>query len=379
MLSLGFQTTIELYNTKCELMKKPDNQNINDFSYVPGVHAENDVIWIQFPYSTEKIKVLKTRAKPFWSRTQKCWYVKDTASARKLFKLEPKYIGAQLQKEIIGSNSLAFNRYIAQLKLKAYSENTIKTYAGEFAQLLKVLKSHPVEELDTEKIRSYFLYCINTVKLSENTIHSRINAVKFYFEQVLHREKFFIEVPRPKKPSILPKALSQNDVKKMLNALENPKHRLLLKMCYGMGLRVSELVNLKIEDIDSKRMQVCIQQSKGKKDRYVILPESVLSEMRNYYHEYKPQTWFFEGRNAQQYSVRSAQLVFKDAMKKAGLTKKIGIHSLRHSYATHLIEQGTDIRFVQDLLGHNDIKTTMIYTSLTDNKKRMIKSPLDSL
>ena len=206
-----------------------------------------------------------------------------------------------------------------------------------------------------------------------------MNAVKFYFEQVLYRERFFMDIPRPKKPSILPKAISTHDIKKMLKTIENKKHLLLLKMCYGMGLRVSELVHLKITDIDSKRMQVLICAGKGKKDRYVVLPQSVLEELRAYYKEYRPKTYLFEGQNGAQYSVRSVQQVFKNAMKKANINKRVGVHSLRHSYATHLIEQGTDIRFVQDLLGHKDIKTTMIYTGLTDAAKRKIISPLDHL
>ncbi|MFA5557817.1 MAG: tyrosine-type recombinase/integrase, partial [Flavobacteriaceae bacterium] len=264
-------------------------------------------------------------------------------------------------------------------KLKGYSPNTIRCYTTEFSQLLKTLKSYPVNQLSTDKLRGYFLYCINTLKLSENMIHSRMNAIKFYFEQVLNNEKFFMDIPRPKKPSLLPKALSTHDIKKMLGTIDNQKHELLLKMTYGMGLRVSELVNLKITDIDSKRMQVLISQSKGKKDRYVNLPKSVLDLLRKYYLQYKPKYYLFEGQYGGQYSVRSVQAVFKKAMQKAKINKKIGVHSLRHSYATHLIEQGTDIRFVQELLGHKEIKTTMIYTGLTDITKRKIKSPLDNL
>lgn len=187
-----------------------------------------------------------------------------------------------------------------------------------------------------------------------------------------------MEIPRPKRPSILPKALFTSDIKKMFGALDNPKHQLLLKMCYGMGLRISELVSLKITDIDSGRMQVLVSQGKGKKDRYVVLPESVLEELRAYYLMYKPDNYLFEGQRGGQYSVRSVQQVFKNAMRKAKINKKVGVHSLRHSYATHLGEQGVDIRFIQDLLGNNDIKTT-IYTKLTDQAKRKIKSPLDQL
>ncbi len=146
-----------------------------------------------------------------------------------------------------------------------------------------------------------------------------------------------------------------------------------------MGLRVSEIVNIKIEDIDSENMRVLIRGAKGKKDRYTNLPVSVLEPMREYYKMFKPSQWLFEGQYGGQYALRSVQAVFKNAMKKAKINKTIGIHGLRHSYATHLIESGADIRFIKDLLGHNSIKTTQIYTHVTDISKSQIKSPLDSL
>ncbi len=359
-----------------EIIQPFDHRN---YVFEPGQHNGKEVIWISFPYNKNLILYLKNNTKASWSQSNKKWYVPDNAHYRKLFGLEIKNNTESTIKSISVVNQNAFIKYVNHLKLRGYSPNTIKTYSNEFAQLLKTINNHPVDDLTPEKLRSFFLYCINTLKLSDNLIHSRINAVKFYFEQVLKREKMFLDIPRPKKPSILPKAISTQDIKKMLLVSDNIKHQLLLKMCYGMGLRVSELVNLKITDIDSKRMQVLISQSKGKKDRYIILPESILDQLRIYYLEYKPNDYLFEGQNGGQYSVRSVQQVFKNAMKKAKINKKVGIHSLRHSYATHLIEQGTDIRFVQELLGHKNIKTTMIYTGLTDQAKRKIKSPLDSL
>jgi integrase/recombinase XerD len=349
------------------------------YTFTLGEHQNKNVIWIDFSYQKQWVDYLKANTKARWSSSQKKWHVPDTDFYRNLFGLSPKTIGKRALSQIDPVNQPAFQTYIDQLKLKGYSPNTIRCYTTEFSQLLKTLKSYPVNQLSTDKLRGYFLYCINTLKLSENMIHSRMNAIKFYFEQVLNNEKFFMDIPRPKKPSLLPKALSTHDIKKMLGTIDNQKHELLLKMTYGMGLRVSELVNLKITDIDSKRMQVLISQSKGKKDRYVNLPESVLDLLRKYYLQYKPKYYLFEGQYGGQYSVRSVQAVFKKAMQKAKINKKIGVHSLRHSYATHLIEQGTDIRFVQELLGHNDIKTTMVYTGLTDQTKRNIKSPLDNL
>ena len=153
----------------------------------------------------------------------------------------------------------------------------------------------------------------------------------------------------------------------------------MLKLCYGMGLRVSEIVNLKITDIDSKNMQVLIEKSKGKKDRYANLPLSILEQLRVYFKEYTPKKYLFEGQYGDQYSIRSAQQVFKDALQKAKINKDVGIHSLRHSFATHLLEAGTDVTFIQQLLGHNDLKTTLRYTHVSKKNLKNIKSPLDSI
>jgi site-specific recombinase XerD len=163
------------------------------------------------------------------------------------------------------------------LILKGYSPSTIKTYSVELSQLLYLLKDVPVDSLTPERVRGYLLYCHNELKLSENAIHSRMNAIKFYFEQVLHRDKmFFKDIPRPKKKAMLPKAIDKKDVAKIFSQVENPKHVLMLKLCYGMGLRVSEIVKLKIENIDSKSMQVHLEAAKGKKDRYVTLIQKLM-------------------------------------------------------------------------------------------------------
>ncbi|MEO7175019.1 MAG: tyrosine-type recombinase/integrase, partial [Saprospiraceae bacterium] len=226
---------------------------------------------------------------------------------------------------------------------------------------------------------SYFLYCHKDLKLSENQIHSRMNAVKFYFEKVLHQERMFFDIPRPKKPALLPKSLNVEEVKKLFSVTQNNKHRLLLRLCYGMGLRVSEIVNLQNSDIDIHALKVRIHRGKGKKDRYVNLPHSVTEDLQIYHQEYKTKDFLFEGQYGGQYSVRSAQLVFKEAMKKAKITKQIGIHGLRHSYATHLLEFGTDISLIQKLLGHNDIRTTLLYTKVSDRVLSKVISPLDKI
>lgn len=349
-------------------------------AYELGFHQDQAVIFIRFEYNAQLIERLKKLAGVRWSPTQKAWYVRDTVSFREKFGLPPKsVIGKSALLHLRPINQAALLRLVETLQLKSYSPNTINTYRNEFAQLLHVLKDKNVDDMDAEKLRSYFLYCTNTLKLSENTLHSRINAVKFYFEQVLKREKLFFEIPRPKKPSILPKFINAQDIKRLFEVTTNLKHNTMLKLCYGMGLRVSEIVNLKITDIDSKNMQVFIERAKGKKDRYVNLPESILVQLRTYFLEYKPKKYLFEGQYGDQYSIRSAQKVFTDGLKKAKINKKVGIHGLRHSFATHLLEAGTDISFIQELLGHNDLKTTLRYTHVSKKTIKNIQSPLDKL
>ena len=215
--------------------------------------------------------------------------------------------------------------------------------------------------------------------MNERKMNGKINAVKFYFEKVKQQPQMFFNIPRPKKPLTLPKMLSKTEVLRLFKVIDNTKHLLIIKLCYGMGLRVSEIVKLKITHIDSQRMQVLIKGAKGKKDRYVNLPESVLELLRGYYKEYRPKEWLFEGQYGGSYSARSVQAIFKRAMIKANINKSIGVHGLRHSYATHLLESGADLRFIQQLLGHYSIKTTQIYTHVSNSALANLKSPLDTL
>ena len=344
-----------------------------------ALHRDKKIIWIKFTKDFKRINILKSVTKATWSQSQKCWYVTDNNFNRELFGLDQKIVGKDVILKIHPINLEAFQKFQDQLILKGFSPNTVRVYTIQFAQLLYIIKSHSVNELTKEKLQSYFLYCHKELQLSENHIHSRMNAVKFYFEKVLHKDKMFFDIPRPKKPQLLPKALNKSEILKILEVTENPKHKLILQLCYGMGLRVSEIVNIKIEHIDSQTMKVLIERGKGKKDRYVNLPQSVLKDLRVYYRSFLPKEFLFEGQFGGKYAVRSAQSVFKNAMKKSRITKTVGIHSLRHSYATHLLEYGTDISLIQKLLGHNDIKTTLTYMHVADKLLSNVQSPLDKL
>ena len=355
--------------------------DLNNYSFRPGTHRDKNVIWIHFSYSEKLKSALKTRfPSAKWSRTQKAWHLPDIPSVRKALNIQPDSIERKYLNTIHPVNREQLKKYIQQLQLKAYSQNTIKVYVSEFSNLLFLLKAYPVNELTPERLKSYFLYCIEKEKVKEQNLNGKINAIKFYFEKVLHRPKMFFDIPRPKTPQTLPKMLSKKEILKIFEPLQkNSKHLFMLQLCYGMGLRVSEVVGLKMNQIDIDRMQVLIKAGKGKKDRYVNLPESVLPLFHNYCREYNPKDWLFQGQYGGQYSKGSVQKVFKRAMKNAGIKKTIGIHGLRHSYATHLLEAGADLRFIQELLGHNSIKTTQIYTHVAQTSIAKIKSPLDQL
>lgn len=350
-----------------------------EFSY--SEHNGKNIIKIMFPNDVllkRQLKLAVPTAK--WSQTKKCWYVPYNNHFVSFFNMPPKSISASKEfANIHPVNQQNYTNLYYELKLKAYSENTIRTYLNEFAQLLHILKSHNVNSLSPDKLKSYFLYCITKLKLSENLLHSRINAIKFYFEQVLKNDKIMLRIPRPKKVKQLPKVLNKKRIAKIFDATINPKHKLMLKLAYGMGLRVSEIVSLRINDIDSQRMIVHIKKAKGKKDRIVTLPQSVLDEMRTYYKQFEPKKFLFEGQYGGKYATRSVQAVFKKALVGAGIRERIGIHALRHSYATHLLECGTDISLIQKLMGHNDIKTTLGYTHVSKKSIANVKSPLDNL
>ena len=384
----------------------------------PLLHRNQECIGIYYAKHTGIEKAIRKLADLKWSKTQACWYIpltetgyhalvkilkpvatihnsalqqylqtrkKVTATlpdaqkvsaavinpARKPLALSPAW-------QLSAANLAALESFVQLLQLKAYSKSTIATYRNEFIQLLKLLKDKPVDALTVEDLKRYMSYVLVKERISENTAHSRLNALKFYFEQVLVREKFFWEIPRPKKVQKLPKVISEEKILEGMLKIKNLKHKTLLLLAYSAGMRVSEVVKLKIADINSDRMQININHAKGKKDRVVTLSKSILPYLREYYLKYKPADWLFEGiNNKEHYSARSAQLVFKEAYKKLGLPAQCSFHSLRHSYATHLLESGTDISYIQKLLGHSDIKTTLRYTQISKKDIGHIESPLD--
>jgi site-specific recombinase XerD len=244
---------------------------------------------------------------------------------------------------------------------------------------MRLLKEKPLAGLTPNQIKSYLLWLLQERKCSESKVHTTLNALKFCFEQVLHQTKIFIAIPRPKKHLQLPKVHAMEQVKKIIQSTQNEKHKTMLMLAYDTGLRLQEIINLKIKDINSARMVIDVIRAKGKKDRQVVLSEKLLTQLRKYFKIYRPKEWLFEGNPGRQYGYRTLQEVFSMAKEKAGVKIKGGIHTMRHSFATHLLENGTDIRLIQELLGHNSIKTTIRYTHVSKAQLQKVRSPLNDL
>jgi len=364
-------------------------------------HRGKDWILLQFDPNTDWTRRIKAVPGRKWTETHRGWLVPDTPENRKLCKLAPidnktkipftkkpdtkprtVKTSQEPRSELSHENNLALEKFLQELTLMAYSPSTIKTYRHEFMQLLKLLKKKPASELTIDELRRYMTYAMKEEGLNENSAHSRLNALKFYYEQVLKKEKFFWEIPRPKKPQQLPRMFSQSEISSIINKTDNLKHKVMLMLAYSAGLRVSEVVSLKTWQIDSKRRCIHVEHAKGKKDRITPLSPVLLVMLRKYASEYKPNPrgYLFEGQiKGMPYSKRSLQEVIGAAKEKASVIRPGSIHALRHSFATHLMEKGTDVTIIQKLLGHNDLKTTLRYLHATNKDILNIISPLDSL
>ena len=337
-----------------------------------------------------------------WSSQEKCWHMPCTNESYQqlvklasgiadlhidLFRLQlarrklpmPLKTTLYLGEKLTAHNFQALENMLNELVLKQYSMNTLKLYRVEFAVLLVLLGTRSVDDLSEEQIRSYLLWLIEKRKYGESQIHTAVNAIKFYFEQVKKGERKVYEIPRPIKPLLLPRVHAKSKLTELIQKTINLKHRCILMLAYAAGLRVSEIVHLEIADIDSGRMTIFIKRAKGKKDRVVTLSPVLLDNLRTYYKMYQPKKYLFEGAAGEMYSIRSVQQVFREAKERAGIKMKGGIHTLRHSFATHLLETGTDIRFIQELLGHESLKTTVRYTHVSIKNMQNIRSPLDDL
>lgn len=299
--------------------------------------------------------------------------IKDHSLKQKLY--EQEYI-----KDIsFKSVPIEFLKY---MHLKGYSDNTIATYYYFVLRFINCYKQNKIEEINnfrSDIINKYHELMQGEKDYSFATLNQSVNAIKLYYKGYAKRELDIKDVVRPKIGKQLPKVWSKEEIAMLFGSVENIKHKALLALLYGSGLRIGETLNLRVNDIDSHRMRIRILAGKGNKDRYSIIGSFILNTLREYYKEYKPTEYLFEGQFGGKYSATSAGRVLANAIQKSGVPRRGGLHSLRHSFATHLLESGTDIRYIQELLGHNSSKTTDIYTHVSNKHLRDIKSPLDDL
>jgi integrase/recombinase XerD len=277
----------------------------------------------------------------------------------------------------IEQHLISFKNY---MNFRRYSQNTIKTYADALEVFFRFYKDQAPESLNIEDIINFNTSYILKKNLSASYQNQVINAIKLFYRNRFNRAMEVDCIQRPRREKRLPNVLSKNEVKSILEAPINLKHRAMLSLIYACGLRRSELLNLTLKDILSDRNLLFIRQSKGKKDRVVPISIKLIEMLRDYYKAFKPKTWLFEGQEVgKKYSERSIQLVLNQAVEKAKIVKPVSLHWLRHSYATHLLESGTDLRYIQELLGHSSSRTTEIYTHVSTRNLQQIRSPFDDL
>ncbi len=268
---------------------------------------------------------------------------------------------------------------ILKLKEKRYSDNTLKIYKSSFEEFINYYHKFDINKIDETQIISFLRYLVMERKVSTSYQNQAINAIKFYYEKVLGGQRKFYFIERPKKEKVLPTVLNDQEVIRLFKHVENIKHKCILMLAYSSGLRLGEIVRLQLVDIDRDRMQIRVAQGKGKKDRYTKLSTRFLAVFDEYIEKYRPQDFVFEGATGDEYSPSSIQNIIKSVVQKAGIQKRTTMHTLRHTFATHSLENGVDLRYIQSMMGHESSKTTEIYTHITTQGFDQIKSPLDNL
>ena len=342
---------------------------------------DGETVSVSFPYSQERVERIRTLEGRQWNSKTKCWelpYTKDLEHL--LVALYP-----EDQVHIVEGKpaaGLATPPWLTELKrelrLRGYRDKTRKAYTGHSRRLIQHFGRSP-EQITEDEIRGY-LTAILDRGASHAYVSQCISAIKFLYQRALRLNLDVERLPRPKKERKLPSVLNRDEARRILQAVGNVKHKTIMLLTYSAGLRVGEVVRLRAEDIDTERKLIHIHQGKQRKDRYTVLSDVALVCLKEYVQRYRPRTWLFPGqRPGRHLHERSVQKVFQRARIKAGVNKSVSVHSLRHSFATHLLEGGTDLRYIQELLGHKNSTTTEIYTHVSTRDIGRIRSPLDSL
>lgn len=366
---------------------------------------ETAYLLVQVPYRADALDLIKRVKGRFYSKAHNAWVVprqQETVMQIMRFfettnyRVQCEDLG-ELPLATIGHKSPQWQRryeeimaglpdrykqisavYVNELLIRQYSWHTIKSYNAAFAGLLRYYDYRTPNDISPLEIKAYLRLLVGT-GASDSHLNVVISAIKFYYETIRKDRKTYYDLPRPRKVERLPTVLAGSEVRRIFEQVKNLKHLCMLYLAYSAGLRISEVVGLHLRDIDSARMVINIRQGKGKKDRTVMLSPTVLALLRDYARQYRPKRWLFEGQYDEQYSTRSLQALFARAVLASGIKKRATMHTLRHSFATHLLESGTDVRLIQELLGHADIKTTLIYTHVSTRHIENIVSPIDKL
>ena len=355
--------------------------------------TKSNGVKIIFGFNFELMNFIKEIPYHKWDSTNKWWSIPYSTIFMESLKqkitsinLNYKYTEEVVNHSKYRKNPLTIPNYKYcpdnfKLKLKElrYSESTFKTYCSALEDFINYHHKIELQKLNEQHIQEFLRHLVMERQVSTSYQNQAINAIKFYFERVLRGQRKTYFIDRPKNEKTLPVVLSEEEVVSIIKSITNLKHKAILMTIYSAGLRISECINLKLKDIDSNRMQIRIEQSKDKKDRYTLLSPKTLEILRAYFKEFKPKEFLFEGQNGDKYSKRSIQNIFKAAVLKSKIQKKITVHSLRHSFATHLLENGTNLRYIQSLLGHSNSKTTEVYTHVTTKGFESLKSPIDNL
>ncbi len=283
------------------------------------------------------------------------------------------------QFEISEKISAELDRNHQKMRLKGFSEATIRNYQSNLTQFFKYFESAEFRAITKEQIEGFVYYLISKYKISEQKQNQLVNAIKCYYEHTLGMPREYYNITRPKRSKDLPNVLSEDEVRAIINFPTNIKHKAILHTIYGAGLRVGEILRLRVSDIRSADGYIFVKDSKGKKDRHTVLSPLLLKLLREYHREYKPSYWLFEGQDGGQYTAQSIQRIYRKAVKATKGNPWSTPHTLRHSFATHLMQRGVNIRYIQSALGHSSTKTTEVYTRVLGISNKTLKSPLDSL
>lgn len=365
----------------------------------PGLLEGMPIFMITFRENKRLSTLLQEKPKILYYSKGKCWYTRERDMSLEtliLFlqpharlRLDEKFSGLSFEVHKLLLAGLASDwhpvkpdAYLDALFVRGYSSSTIKSYysmMGRFIKSLALQDEEELKQLGEEQINAYHSRWLAKEEVSYSTINQSVSAIRFYLDKVLKRPVENLELVRAKKERQLPKVMAREEVAALLNACANLKHHTMLSLLYAAGLRSGELIKLKLTDLDWDRRQIRIRKAKGKKERVTLLSDKLAALLKSYMEQYHPHDWLFTGQYGGAYTVSSLRKVMEKALKAASIDKPYTLHCLRHSFATHLLEAGTDLRYIQNLLGHESSITTEIYTHVSSSALQSIESPLDKL